>query len=135
MKDASKTPSQDRLAIRAEKSNKLAEIAKRPTTPWLLGKLAALESWRQRPTSLQERLARSSDNMRARSQEMDDMAGERAGERLQAVIGKYRRLKAGEPAVVPQSDEVTKHAYHEEVAAIDEHSKQEPQPPEAPEQQ
>jgi len=131
MSEQKPTPSQDRLARRAEKANRLAEIAKKPTTPWLIGKLAALESWRQKPSALQTRMARSSDNMLARSQEID----QRADERLVAAIGKYQRIKAGEPTVVPQSNEVVSHAYQREVAEMDNQATQPPQPPEAPEQQ
>ena len=125
MSEQKPTPSQDRLARKAGKANRLAEIAKRPTTPWLVGRLAALESYRQRPRAFETRLARSSDNMLARSQEMD----RNSHERLEAAIGKYQRIKAGEPAVVPQSNEVIGFARLQEIAELDKQATQPPQDP------
>ena len=125
MSERKPTPSQDRLAKRAEKADRLAEIAKRSTTPRLVGKLAALESWRQRPRALSVKLARSSDNMLTRSQEMD----KNSHERLMAALGKYRRIKAGEPAVVPQSNEVVGFARLQEIAELDKQATQPPQDP------
>ena len=125
MSERKPTPSQDRLAKRAEKADRLAEIAKRSTTPRLVGKLAALESRRQRPRALSVKLARSSDNMLTRSQEMD----KNSHERLMAALGKYRRIKAGEPAVVPQSNEVVGFARLQEIAELDKQATQPPQDP------
>jgi|SRR3989344_9128163 len=125
MSERKSTPSQDRLAKRTEQADRLAEIARRPTTPWLVGKLAALESYRQRPRALSVKLARSSDNMLARSQEID----RNSHERLEAAIGKYQRIKAGEPAVVPQSNEVIGFARLQEIAELDKQATQPPQDP------
>ena len=63
--------------------------------------------------------------MLARSQEID----RNSHERLEAAIGKYQRIKAGEPAVVPQSNEVIGFARLQEIAELDKQATQPPQDP------
>lgn len=125
------TRGQRRIARGAEAAERLSAFANKPTTPWLLGKLAALEAWRQRPRSFEVRLVESNANMAARSRELSDQSHER----FIASVGQLRRIKAGEPRLVSPSAEVVGFAHEQKIAEVNNQTIQPPQPPEAPEQQ
>lgn len=125
----SETASQDRVAAQAAKSEKLSRLAQKPDMPWLLGKFVALEAWRQRPTKLERRLAERTDAFVARSEARLQESRQELDARLAEALGRYRRLKAGEPEVVPPSTEVLQAQFEAEQAAPHETGEGPPQPP------
>lgn len=93
----SMTPRQDRVAEQAAKANRINELANRPGIPWWVCKLANLEARRQRPTRIEERIARWTDGFVARSEASYQASRERSQGRLQEALGEFSRMKAGEP--------------------------------------
>lgn len=125
----SETASQDRVATQAAKSARLSELAQRPDMPWLLGKFVALEARRQRPTKLERSLAERTDRFVARSEERTEEIRQESEAKLAEVLGRYRRLKAGEPEIVPASTEVLQAQFTDEQAIPRETGETPPQPP------
>ena len=125
----SKTASQDRVAEHAAKSERLMEMAKRPDMPWLLGKFVALEARRQRPTELERKLAERTDAFVERSETRLEASRQEQDARLAEALGRYRRIKAGEPEFVPASTELLQAQFTEEQMVGQETTGEPPQPP------
>lgn len=116
---------------RTARAERLGSLASNPSTPWLVSKFAALEARRERPSSLELRLADKVDAMDARSRQQS----QESREGLIGALGELRRVRAGEPRKVPPSDEVFAFAHKQEVAELDRQTTQSPQALEGPEQQ
>ncbi len=129
--EKSTTPRQDLVAKRAERAEEYAKMSENPEMPWMLGKLVAFEAFRMRPTRFEAWLAKTTDNMNARTNERN----ERSEAELQEAIGKFRRFRAGEPQFVPPSSEVIQMQFiSDQEAAIQQNPSDEPKPPEPPTQ-
>lgn len=122
-----KEPKQTHLRRSIEKRTAIAEraakVAKNPSTPWLLGRIAALEGWRQRPRPFELKVADRLDAMDERARKSD----QDSHERLIGALGELRRVRAGEPRKVPQSNEVIGFAHQQEMTQLEQKAAQPPE--------
>lgn len=98
------------LNERAKKAERYGRIAKDPSVSRFVGRVAAFAAWHERPKRFELAMARFTDRLHAWSEREDQTSQER----LQAAIGRYRRMKVGEPDVVPASVDVMQAQFAEE---------------------